>query len=321
MKVLVIGGSGMLGRKTALHLLRDPDVEKVVTMDLAPPTAWFLKTIEPWADRFVYERGDISQLEDLLDIIVRHGIDRLVNWAMVMTQEPRPRLNAKVGVMGMCNTFEAARLSGIERVVYASSETVYGSQDDYGDREVTEDDRLLAGPGHFYALAKRLAEVMAGEYADVYGLKPTALRPCIVSGHGAKEPYVVRWFADIVSVPAVGRPLHYDIDGKSLWSLTSPDDIGAFTRLLLRAPSSPHPAYNIGGPPLCLQDVAAIVRGYLPDAQITFGSERGKEELPYKVSMALARRDFGFEQMSTEEAVLVHLNDARLEAGLPPVVR
>ena len=36
MKVLVIGGSGMLGRKTALHLLRDPDVQKVVTMDLAP---------------------------------------------------------------------------------------------------------------------------------------------------------------------------------------------------------------------------------------------------------------------------------------------
>ena len=150
MRVLVIGGSGMLGRKTALHLLRDPGVEKVVTMDLAPPTAWFIKTIEPWADRFAYERGDISQLEDLLDIIKRHDIDRLVNWAMVMTQEPRPRLNAKVGVMGMCNTFEAARLSGIERVVYASSETVYGSQDDYGDREVTEDDRLLAGAGHFY---------------------------------------------------------------------------------------------------------------------------------------------------------------------------
>jgi nucleoside-diphosphate-sugar epimerase len=234
-----------------------------------------------------------------------------------MTQEPRPRLNAKVGVMGMCNAFEAARLSGIERVVYASSETVYGSQDDYGDREVTEDDRLLAGAGHFYALAKRLAEIMAAEYAEVYGLKPTALRPCIVSGHGAKEPYVVRWFADIVSVPAIGQPLHYDIDGKSLWSLTSPDDIGVFTRMLLKSPSSPHSAYNLGGPPLCLQDVAAIVRGYLPDAEITFGTERGKEELPYKISTARAKADFGFEQMSTEEAVLVHLNDARLEAGLP----
>jgi nucleoside-diphosphate-sugar epimerase len=117
----------------------------------------------------------------------------------------------------------------------------------------------------------------------------------------------------------VGKPLAYDIDGRSLWSLTSPDDIGAFTRLLLRAESSPHPAYNVGGPPTTLQDVATVVRSYLPDAQISFGEEKGKEELPWLYSAALAKEDFGFAQMPLEEAVLIHLNDARLEAGLPPV--
>jgi UDP-glucose 4-epimerase len=318
MRVLVVGGCGMLGRKTVAHLLSDPSVEKVVSMDVAPPPDWFLKSIAEHASRFAYERADISQLEDLLDLISRYGIDRLVNWAMVMSLDPKPRLNVKVGVLGMCNVFEAARLTGIKRVVYASSETVYGSQADYGEREVTENDRLYTA-GHFYAYAKRMAEIMAEQYEELYGLKSTALRPAIVAGHGGKDPYVVKWFADAVSVPAVGRPLHYDIDGRSLWSLTSPDDIGAFTRLLLRADSSPHPAYNMGGPPLCLRDVAEAVRGYLPDAQITFGEEKGKEELPWLYSAALAKEDFGFEQMPLDQAVLIHINDARLEAGLPPL--
>jgi len=321
MNVLVVGGSGQFGRKTVARLLDDPEVGTVVAMDVAAPPAWFMTGIERHGDRFRYVRGDIAQLEDLLDIIDRYSIDRLVNWAMVMSLDPLPRLNTKVGVLGMCNVFEAARLSGIRRGVYASSETVYGSQDDYGDREVTEDDRLYMGPGHFYALAKRLAEIMAQEYSEVYGLSCTGLRPTIVFGHGARAPFVVKWFGDVVSVPALGEPLHYDIDGKSLWSLCSPDDIGEFTRRLLKADSSPHPVYNVGGPPYCLQDVAAVVRRYLPEAQITFGTERGREELPWKVSCARAKADFGFSVMPLDEAVLIHINDARLEVGLPRIGR
>lgn len=317
MNVLVIGGSGQFGRKTVARLLRDPDVARVVSMDVAPPAEWFLKSVKAYLDKFQFVRGDISQLEDLLDIIARYSIDRLVNWAMVMSLDPMPRLNTKVGVLGMCNVFEAARLSGIKRVVYASSETVYGSQEDYGDRDVVEDDRLYMGPGHFYAMAKRLAEIMAAEYSELYGLNCTGLRPCIVFGHGAKAPFVVRWFADMVSLPAVGKPVAYDIDGNSLWSLLTPDDIGEFTARLLHAPSSPHPVYNLGGPPSCLRDVADAVRSYLPDADITFGDERGREELPWRVSCARAKEDFDFEVIPLREAVLVHINDARAEAGMP----
>ncbi len=317
MRVLVIGGSGQFGRKTVARLVEDPEVDLVVSMDLNPPADWFMESITDHQDKFRFARGDISQLEDILDIIRRYDIDQLVNWAMVMSLDPLPRLNTKVGILGMCNVFEAARLTGIKRVVYASSETVYGSQGDYGDREVVEDDRLYMGPGHFYAYAKRLAEIMADEYSQVYGLECTGLRPCIVFGHGAFAPFVVKWFSDMVSVPAVGEPLHYEINGKSLWSLLCPDDIGEFTRILLHAESSPHPVYNLGGPPTTLRDLADVVRTYLPDAQITFGDEQGREELPYKVSCARAKEDFDFSVMPIEEAVLIHINDARREAGLP----
>jgi hypothetical protein len=37
------------------------------------------------------------------------------------------------------------------------------------------------------------------------------------------------------------------------------------------------------------------------------------------VSEKRAKKDFGFSYMPIEKAVLLHINDARLEAGLKPI--
>lgn len=69
------------------------------------------------------------------------------------------------------------------------------------------------------------------------------------------------------------------------------------------------------------RDLAAVVKKYIPDAKITFGTRKMPPGmgLPWKVSMARAIADFGFQCMPIDEAVLIHINDARLEAGLPPI--
>jgi nucleoside-diphosphate-sugar epimerase len=319
MKVLVIGGSGLFGKKSVLALLRDPDVERVVAFDVTPPPASFFKVVEQYSDRFTYVRGDISVLEDVLAAAGENSVDRIVNWAMILSKDPNPRLNTKVGLLGMCNVFEAARLLGIKRVVYASSETVYGFQEDYGDREIVEDDRLLPFTGSFYALAKCLAEVVAAQYDELYGIKSTALRPTIGYGHGGKNPKFVRWFSDIVSLPAVGKPANLECTGDALFSTIIADDVAEFTRRALRTVSSPHSAYNLGGPPCTLRDVAAVVKKFVPDAQITFGTEPEDCELPWKVNCDRARADYGFTVMTLEEAVRYHINEARAEAGLAPL--
>jgi nucleoside-diphosphate-sugar epimerase len=324
MNVLIIGGSGLFGRKTAIHLLQDAEVSSVVSMDVTPPKEWFLKTIERHKDKFHFVRGDVSQLEDILNAMKSFSIDKVINWAFLLgpVVDANPRLSTKINALGMCNAFEAARLMGASRVVYASSETVYGPQDDYGDREVVEDDRLY--PSHSYALCKRFAEILAEQYHELYGINFTALRPTIGYGHGGQAPDVVRWFSEIVSLPAIGKPVSFEEDGSSLFSLASADDVAALTSILTKAPSSPHPAYNVGGPPNSLRDVAEVVRKYIPDAKIDFGNvhppaEPGKTGLPWKVSAARAREDFGFSCRPLEKAVLIHINDARLEAGLEPI--
>ncbi|NLE08232.1 MAG: NAD-dependent epimerase/dehydratase family protein, partial [Dehalococcoidales bacterium] len=161
MNTMVLGASGMFGRKTVLHMLQDKDIDNVVSVDIAPPPEWALKQYEPWKKKFHYVRGTVAELEDILNAAKLMKIDGIVNWAFVMSLQDlnsNPRLSTKVNVYGMCNAFEAARLIDAKRVVYASSMTVYGPADLYGD-EITEDGIL--SPNSSYAVAKVYAEIIA----------------------------------------------------------------------------------------------------------------------------------------------------------------
>jgi UDP-glucose 4-epimerase len=322
MNILVMGGSGLFGRKTIAALLKDPEVKTVVSLDLAPPKEWFMKTIEKNAGKFHFASGNVTEIEDILNVMKQYAIDRVINWAFIMVTELQgePRLITKVNVMGMSNAFEAAKIMGAKRVVYASSETVYGPQAMYGMREVTEDDQT--NPTHSYAVCKLYAEIMAGQYSRLYGMSFTGLRPTIGYGHGGRSP--AQFWSDMPSNCAVGKPFSMEGDGKGLSSLVSADDLAEITRLLIKAPSSPHPVYNLGGPPKSPRDLAEVVKKYIPDAKITFGKNpmmdpEGKFGLPWLVSEKRAKQDFGFSCMPIEKAVLLHINDARLEAGLKPI--
>jgi nucleoside-diphosphate-sugar epimerase len=322
MNILVMGGSGLFGRKTVLYLLRDPEVASVTIFDLAPPPAWFLKSVEKYQDRFHYVRGDVTSIEEVLAVMKTRSIERVINWAFIMVtpfDKIEPRLLTRVNVLGMSNAFEAARIMGAGRVVYASSETVYGSQAMYGDREVTEDDQT--NPTHSYAVCKKYAEIMAEQYTRLFGMSFTGVRPTIGYGHGGRSP--AQFWSDMPSLAAAGKPFSMEGDGNGLASLVAADDLAEFTRLLIKAPSSPHPVYNVGGPPTSPRQMAAAIEKYLPDAKITFGtrsmSQNPRDSLPWLVSMQRAKEDFGFSCLPLEEAVLLHINDARAEAGLEPL--
>ncbi len=323
MNVLIMGGSGLFGRKTAAALLKDPDVKTVVSLDLAPPPEWFMKTIGKLIEKFHYVRGNVAEIEDILNVMKQYKIERVINWAFIMVAQNvpvDPRLVTRVNVLGMSSAFEAAKIMGARRVIYASSETVYGPQAMYGMREVTEDDQT--NPLHSYAVCKKYAEIMANDYTRQFGMSFTGVRPTIGYGHGGRSP--AQFWSDIPSLCAVGKPFSMEGDGKSLASLVSADDLAEFTRILVKAASSPHPVYNVGGPPKSPRDLAEAVKKYIPDAKITFGSrptmdKEGKVGLPWLVSDKRAKEDFGFTCMPIEKAVLIHINDARLEAGLEPI--
>ena len=80
----------------------------------------------------------------------------------------------------MDNCFEAARILGIRRVVYASSLAVYGQQRLHGERAVVEDDARLGTS--LYAVSKIFNEYQADWYNRAFDMAITGVRPANVTG-------------------------------------------------------------------------------------------------------------------------------------------
>jgi predicted N-formylglutamate amidohydrolase len=68
-------------------------------------------------------------------------------------------------------------------------------------------------------------------------------------------------------------------------------------------------------------DLAAIVRGFLPDAQITFAKETGGKESSgnYLIDNTRLVSEFGVQYRPYRERVLQIINSVRQEQGLTPI--
>ena len=88
-------------------------------------------------------RGDITQFEDVMRTVLDVKPERVINLAYGLgAGEGNPHQVMRLDILGMDNCFEAARLAGVKRIVYASSIAVSGQQNHFGDRFATEDDPL-----------------------------------------------------------------------------------------------------------------------------------------------------------------------------------
>ena len=83
----------------------------------------------------------------------------------------------KLNNLGMDNCFEAARLLGVKHTMYASSLAVNGKQANYGNRPVTEEDRVNRRGEYQYAKHKIMNEWQAQDYTENGMLSPASAPP------------------------------------------------------------------------------------------------------------------------------------------------
>jgi len=104
----------------------------------------------------------------------------------------QPAWATELNGMGTLNVLEAARQTGVRRVIYASTVWVYS---DSAEPEVDED-TLLPRPAHLYTAGKLSGELYCHSYAELYGLQPTILRFGIPYGPRARPAAVIPSFVD-----------------------------------------------------------------------------------------------------------------------------
>jgi len=124
-------------------------------------------------------------------------------------------LNANI--IGAYNLFEAARIDGVKRIVFASSNHAVG----FYKRDTTNDHTAALRPDTRYGLSKAFGESLASLYADKYGAEVMNIR----IGNVAKKPIDVRrlsiWISprDIAQLVSIGLE-YFDIKYEIVYGMS-----------------------------------------------------------------------------------------------------
>jgi nucleoside-diphosphate-sugar epimerase len=304
-RVLVIGGAGFVGRRV-VDILRSQD-QHVTVFDSARQTL----------DDYV--TGDITRFESLWEAFSIAQPEVVVQLAYLLGEESRaqPHLAAQVNVNGMNNVFEASRLSGVRRVVYASSVTIHGFQEAFGDDPVREGSR--AEPRAAYAAMKLFNEQMAHAYADRYELEMIGLRFSNVFGHGRHTGSSGPWASGIVSKPAIGETAKLPVSPHFRASMIYVDDVAEYTARLTTSARPESPVFLTGGYDISVAELAAAVKQVIPDAEFEYtGSTAnpGAAVPVHRVDNSLIVKETGHSLVPLAERIESHAAEARTESGV-----
>jgi nucleoside-diphosphate-sugar epimerase len=321
MKFLVTGGGGFIGWRVVRNLLARGIPTVVADWSVEPRLRERLE--REGRDLLTFSQCDVAEFTDLALCFRLHpDITHAIHLAYLMSAEveANPHLGARVNILGMLNLFEAAVNQRLQRLVFTSSETVYGaSQAVYGERPIKETD-YCAPRDHFftYGVMKILNEFMAEKYVQKHGISIACARPPVVFGHGRKRGAVL-WAEQFFSLPAIGCPvsLPFSANSRDCWVYVE-DCAEQLVRLALK-PQLAHFAYNSTGHAIRAADLANAVRRWAPDAVITFDERKPSTPLVDDLDGTRLIEEIDFVPRPIEAGVLAHMNEARAEASLPPL--
>jgi nucleoside-diphosphate-sugar epimerase len=163
MKLLVVGGSGLVGGLVLPYLAQWHTLR---VFDLRPPAS------ASWE----YMAGNVGDLEALSQ--AAQGVDALLYMAMGNKEFSLPEAittNFDVNVKGVYLALYAAQRAGIAHAVYTSSMSVYGS--DLMTRSFPDED-LTPDASDVYGLTKRMGEEVCRNATRAWGMSANALRLC-----------------------------------------------------------------------------------------------------------------------------------------------
>lgn len=164
-RIIVTGGAGFIGANLVPHLLQQGYAVTVID-DLRAGSA---QNVPKGA---VLEQVDILNTERVTELCGgAHAVVHLAALPRVQFSIDEPQAAHTVNVDGTLSVLEAARKSGVRRVVFASSSAVYG------DQEVLPlSEALPTQPKSPYALHKYLGEEYLKLWSELYGLETVSLR-------------------------------------------------------------------------------------------------------------------------------------------------
>ena len=317
MTVLVTGGLGFIGSKVVLQLLKK-DIDVLVTdLDIEKNKDKLesnILKIGKNKDKVKFQKLDITKFKEIENIFQNNKIDSVINLAYGIGTicEENPLLASKINIVGTTSIFEMIVKYKIRRLVFASSETVYGAhQEFFGNRAVTEEDYSGIN-NHFYTygVMKLLNEFMAEKYIKKHGCSIAYTRPSVVFGYG-RQNTAINWAEDFAAKPALGQAAHLPFSKKNRDNWIYVDDCAEqLVRLALKETLN-YSCFNTGAETLDGEQLEATVKKIIPDAEIYFDENVKSTPLIDDQNDERIRKEIDFNPRSFEEGVKSLIQDVR----------
>ena len=265
-------------------------------------------------DKVKYQKLDITNYKEIENIFQNNKIDSVINLAYGIGTicEENPLLASKINIVGTTSIFEMIVKYKIRRLVFASSETVYGAhQEFFGNRAVTEEDYSGIN-NHFYTygVMKLLNEFMAEKYIKKHGCSIAYTRPSVVFGYG-RQNTAINWAEDFAAKPALGQAAHLPFSKKNRDNWIYVDDCAEqLVRLALKETLN-YSCFNTGAETLDGSQLEATVKKIIPDAEIYFDENVKSTPLIDDQNDERIRKEIDFNPRSFEEGVKSLIQDVR----------
>jgi nucleoside-diphosphate-sugar epimerase len=180
---------------------------------------------------------DLTDLGQTLDALA--GADAVVHFAAIPAPQLRPEGETfRINALSTYNVFAAAVAHGLQRVVWASSETVLGLPFDVPPAFAPIDESIEPRPESSYALSKLVGETMAAQFARRSGIGFVGLRISnIMEPHDYAlfpsywdDPHIRKWnlwgYVDARDVAQAARlGVDVDIEGSQIAIVAAADTV------------------------------------------------------------------------------------------------
>jgi UDP-glucose 4-epimerase len=282
---LITGGAGFVGSALAAQLAARGERVRILD-DLSMGSRAYLdgvdhELIAARIDDPVALGSALTGVTDVVHLAARAGIpDSIAD----------PMGTFRANVRDSVQLLDAARLAGVDRFVFASSNAVLGHANP------PFDETLLPAPTSPYGASKLAGEAYVGAYAATYGVVACSLRFSNVFGPRSlhKKSVVAAWLRSALD----GGPLTVFGDGTQTRDFVYVEDVVAGVRAALDAPREAvsGEVFQVGtGRETTVLELAEVVRSAAGRGEIRFAPRRAGDPERNFARVERARERLGFE--------------------------
>lgn len=305
--ILVIGATGQIGSELTMELRKRYGNTNVV--------AGYIQGAEPKGE--LKESGpsaivDVTNAEMIESVVKEHSIDTIYNLAALLSvvAESKPMLAWKIGIDGLWNVLEVARIHDCS-VFTPSSIGSFGADTPH---TMTPQDTIQR-PRTMYGISKVTTELLSDYYFNKYGVDTRAVRfPGIISNVTPPGGGTTDYAVDIYYSAVKGEKFVCPIGKGTLMDMMyMPDALNAAISLMEANPARlvHRNAFNIAAMSFDPEAIYAAIKKHIPDFEMVYDVDPLKQSIanswPDSMDDSCARNEWGWKPEYDLESMTVDM--------------